>query len=162
MQEQDIELFIPKNTVVNLLVYRLIMPIIISVVTSVAKVILSCTRRGIWSNCPRSRNILGSRNRMLTLALALGRILIGKHEIAQWHKPFTPSVGTINLFGTLYFHCHNVCTKSPRCPNIRPNPNSDDLCPAVEIHIHNSRYSGLALTLGIGQKALTVQEKIGF
>ena len=36
----------PKNTVVNLLVYRLIMPIIISVVTSVAKVILSCTRRG--------------------------------------------------------------------------------------------------------------------
>ena len=46
MQEQEIELLIPKNTVVNLLVYRLMMPIIISVVTSVAKVILSCTCRG--------------------------------------------------------------------------------------------------------------------
>jgi hypothetical protein len=45
MQEQDIvsEIFIPKDKVVNLLVYRWIMPIILSVVTSV---ILSCRRRG--------------------------------------------------------------------------------------------------------------------
>ena len=36
----------PINTVLNSLVYRLIMPILFSVVTSVAKVILSCPCRG--------------------------------------------------------------------------------------------------------------------
>ena len=26
--------------------------------------------------------------------------------------------------------------RGPRCPNIRPNPSSDDLCPSAEVHIH--------------------------